>query len=212
MNRSLQSGLHMRTGTGCQMAEKGSTEGNTCSPSASTSQMPQAAPPNDPENPMCPICMDAFKDQVSGTTSALPGPDEKGELVNALQRGGIIPEAASSAALPAETVTLAVPVPETGNEGGPRGGNTVATAGVSRPRAMTPQAAAVSRLKTHLVTLLVMRTKLQGLNRMPQFACGAASGISGDDMFLPESPGQHGADPRGGCAVLMVTEAGSTPY
>ncbi|KAJ7413869.1 E3 ubiquitin-protein ligase RING2-A-like protein [Willisornis vidua] len=44
------------------MVEEGLTEGNSCSPSASTSQMPQAAPPCGSE---CPICLDIIKDQVS---------------------------------------------------------------------------------------------------------------------------------------------------
>ncbi|XP_032530688.1 E3 ubiquitin-protein ligase Topors-like isoform X1 [Chiroxiphia lanceolata] len=48
-----------------QMAEEVSPGDGTSSPTASTNQVPQAVPPCDTENLMCPICMDTIKDQVS---------------------------------------------------------------------------------------------------------------------------------------------------
>ena len=102
---------------------------------------------------------------TSCSTTAPPAMLEEGDLSHTLRKGGsVIPQATSTADLPAETVALAVPGPQRGAEAGPQGGTTMATAGFSTPRATTPRAAGEGSragLRTLLLTLLVMRAELQ---------------------------------------------------
>ncbi|RMC16666.1 hypothetical protein DUI87_06605 [Hirundo rustica rustica] len=131
---------------------------------------------------------------------------KEGEIVTTLQKGGsIIPEATGTAHLPAESTAEAVPETGEGAEAGPGVGTMLVTAGVSRPRVMTPQAAghgSIAGLGTWLLKLLVMGSMLQGMNRMSQSTSGGVSAVSGHNGIPPGSPGQQEGDLGGGPAVL----------
>ena len=105
------------------------------------------------------------------------------DLDAALQKGGSggVPQAASTTALPAGTMAVAVPGPQGGTEAGPRGDTTMAADGLSTPGATTPREAGGGGGEG-LEMLLVMRAELQGPNgtsQPPQGGANAASGLAG---------------------------------
>ncbi|CAN8219810.1 unnamed protein product [Coccothraustes coccothraustes] len=115
-------------------------------------------------------------------------------------RGGIIPQTTGNTDLPAESAAIAVPVTGKGTEAGPGGETMMATAGVNRPRVLTPQAAgdgSMAGLRARLLKLLIVGTKLQGMNGMSQCAWGGVSTVSGPNGIPPGNPGQQ-ADDFGG--------------
>ena len=146
----------------------------------------------------------------SCSTAAPPATLEEGHLGLALRKGGgLIPQAASTVALPAETAAVATPGPQRGAEAGPRGGTTMATAGFNTPRATTPRAAGDGS-RAGLRTLLVTRAELQGLNGMSLPPRGGASAI-GREAGLPSGNARRqGADPGGGPAAHGAKLSGNT--
>lgn len=77
----------------------------------------------------------------------------------------------------------------------------MATAGVTRPGVLTPQAAgdsSMAGLRTWLLKLLVAGTKLQGMNGMSQSAWGGVSTVIRHNGVSPGNPGQQVDDLRGG--------------
>ncbi|TRZ10224.1 hypothetical protein HGM15179_016883 [Zosterops borbonicus] len=109
-----------------------------------------------------------------GTTPAPPDVIDEGEIVATLQKGGsAIPHTTGTTGLPAETVAEAMPETGKGTEADPGDGTMMATAGVGRPRVMTPHTAgqgSTAGLRKRLLKLLVIDSELQGMNRMPQSA------------------------------------------
>lgn len=148
------------------------------------------------------------------TTPAPPDVIEEGEGVATLQKGGgIILQGTGSADLPAESAAVAVPGTGKGTEAGPRGGTMMVTADVSRPGVMTPQAAgdgSTAVLRTRLLKLLMVGTKLQGTNGMSQSARGGVSSVIGHNGSPPGNRGQQGADLGGGLTALGAEHRGKS--
>lgn len=100
--------------------------------------------------------------------------------------GGVIPPVASTAALPAEMVAVAVPVPQRGAKSGPWDSTMTDSDGVSMLRAITPQEAGGSS-GAGLGLLLMMRAELQDLNRTSRPPWEGVS-TAGRPGFLPAQP------------------------
>ncbi|XP_052666610.1 translation initiation factor IF-2-like [Harpia harpyja] len=131
------------------------------------------------------------------------------ELDAALRKGGgIVPRAASTAALPAETVVVATPGPQRGAKAGPRGGTTMATDGLSTPGATTPREAGGGSGEG-LGMLLGMMAELQVQNGTSCPPQGAASAASGQAGIPPGNGAQQGADPSAGPAAPGAKLGGS---
>ncbi|XP_064260238.1 uncharacterized protein LOC135290267 [Passer domesticus] len=154
-----------------------------------------------------------------GTTSAPSDVIEEGDIVATLQTGGgIIPQTTHTADLPVGSMTITVPETGKGTEAGPGGGTMMATAGVSRPGVLTPQAAgdgSMAGLRTQFLKRLMVGTKVQGMNGMSQSAWGGVSTVSGHNGISPGNPRQQGAnliDSGGHPTPLSSTGTGRTPY
>lgn len=133
--------------------------------------------------------------------------------------GGIILQTMGTTDPQAESAVIAVPETGKGTAAGPGGGTLMATAGVSRPRVLTPQAAgdgSIAGLGTRLLKLLMVGTELQGVNRMmSQWAWGGVSAVSGHNGILPGNPWQQPddlIDSGRHLTPLSNTGKGSTPY
>lgn len=127
----------------------------------------------------------------------------EGDLDAALRKGGGgVPRAASTAALPAETVVVAAPGPQRGAKAGPRGGTRMATDGLSTPGATTPREAGGGSGE-RLGTLLGMQN---GTSCPPQ---GGASIARGQAGISPGNATPQGADPGAGPAAPGARLGGS---
>ncbi|XP_056369196.1 uncharacterized protein LOC130264757 isoform X1 [Oenanthe melanoleuca] len=203
-----------------QMAlQKGLAEGGTSSSTANNNQVLLAIPQRAFE---CPICLDTIEEETSvswcrhtfcfpcilewsSIRPVCPICQEHFQYFFRKKGGGILLQATGTTDLPAESAALAVPEMGKGTESGPGGGTMMVTAGLSRPRVMTSQAAgdgSTAGLRTWLLSHLEIGTELQGTSGVPKSAWGGESTVSGHNGIPPGNHGQQAEDFGGGPTVL----------